>query len=211
MKGLIISSGTINDYSLLEKLIDENDYIVCADGGLDHLIKIDQIPNIILGDLDSISLFGIKYIEDKAIQVEKYPSIKDNTDSELAIMYLIEKGIKKITLIGGSGTRLDHTIANIFLMKRFNKEDIELKIVDDNNIVNYVDDTFEIKRRQGWFISIIPLNFDGICVSLTGFRYPLYHKYIEFSSTLGVSNEVIDEIGKIEIHKGEALVFESLD
>ena len=211
MKGLIISSGTINDYSLLESLIDENDYIVCADGGLDHLIKIDQIPNLILGDLDSISPLGIKYIEDNSIEVEKFPSIKDNTDSELAIIYLVEKDIKEITLIGGSGTRLDHTIANIFLMKRFNKEGIEFKIVDDNNIVNYVDDSIKIKKRKGVFISIIPLNFDGISVSLTGFKYPLNHKYIEFSSTLGVSNEVLEDFGIIKIHKGEALVFESLD
>ena len=96
-------------------------------------------------------------------------------------------------------------------MKRFNKEGIEFKIVDDNNIVNYVDDSIKIKKRKGVFISIIPLNFDGISVSLTGFKYPLNHKYIEFSSTLGVSNEVLEDFGIIKIHKGEALVFESLD
>ena len=211
MKGLIISSGKINDYTLLEDLIEENDYIVCADGGLNHLMNINKVPHVILGDLDSVSDLGIKYIKDNNIKVEKYPSIKDNTDSELAIIYLINKGIDDMILIGGTGTRLDHTLANLFLLKRFNKNGKHLKVIDDNNIVTYVVDTIEIERKQGWFISIIPINYEGIIVSLTGFKYPLDNKYIEFSSTLGISNEIIEDIGIIEIHKGEALVFESLD
>ena len=200
MKGLIISSGKINDYTLLEDLIEENDYIVCADGGLNHLMNINKAPHVILGDLDSVSDLGIKYIKDNNIKVEKYPSIKDNTDSELAIIYLINKGIDDMILIGGTGTRLDHTLANLFLLKRFNKNGKHLKVIDDNNIVTYVVDTIEIA-----------INYEGIIVSLTGFKYPLDNKYIEFSSTLGISNEIIEDIGIIEIHKGEALVFESLD
>ena len=211
MKGLIISSGKINDYSLLEKLICENDYIVCADGGLDHIMQIDKIPNIILGDLDSISDLGIEYLNKNNIEVEKFSAIKDNTDTELAIMHLINKGINDISLIGGTGTRLDHTVANIFLLKRFNEDGTKLKIVDDNNIIHFVIDSITISRKENRFISVIPLNHEGIIVSLIGFKYPLKDKYIEFSSTLGVSNEIIKDKGIIKIEKGEALVFESLD
>ena len=210
-KGLIISSGKINDYTLLDNLINKNDHIVCADGGIDHIIKIDRIPNIVLGDLDSISDLGIKYIEDKKIKINKFPTIKDNTDTELAINYLNNIGVDEITLIGGTGTRLDHTIANILLMKRFNQNHKVLRIIDDNNIIHYVVDDIKIKRMDERFISIIPLNYEGITVSLSGFKYPLDHKFIEFSSTLGISNEIKDEIGIITIHEGEALVFESLD
>ncbi|NLY47145.1 MAG: thiamine diphosphokinase [Tissierella sp.] len=211
MKGLIISSGKINDYSLLEKLICENDYIVCADGGLDHIMQVDKIPNIILGDLDSISDLGVKYIKEKNIEIEKFPSIKDNTDTELAIIHLINKGMDHITLIGGTGTRLDHTVANIFLLKKFNKDGVFFRIVDDNNVINYVTDAIRIEKKENRFISIIPLNSEGIVVSLIGFKYPLKDKHIKFSSTLGVSNEIIHDYGTVMIYKGEALVFESLD
>lgn len=210
-KGLIISSGRINDYNLLEDLIKENDYIVCADGGIDHIIKIDRIPDIVIGDLDSISEFGIKYINDKQIKVSKFPSIKDNTDTELAIMHLYNMGLNDITLIGGTGTRLDHTLANVLLLRKFNYDDRVLRVIDDNNTINYVVNTIRIKRKKNRFISVIPINFEGITVSLSGFKYPLDHKYIEFSSTLGISNEIIDDVGIITIHEGEALVFESLD
>lgn len=211
MKGLIVSSGKIESYSLLENLIYENDYTVCADGGLDHLMSIDKIPNLVLGDFDSISNAGINYIKENKIKVEKYPSIKNNTDSELAIMYLINGGIDDITIIGGTGTRLDHTLSNILLLRRFNNNGRSLKIVDDNNIVNYVTDSIDIKRRIGWYVSIIPLNCKGVIVSLLGFRYPLNYKHLEFTSTLGVSNEIIGQVGRIKIHKGEVLVIESTD
>ena len=211
MKGLIISSGNINDYILLNDLIDENDYIVCADGGLDHIMRIDKIPDLLLGDFDSISDLGIKYIEDNNINIERYPSIKDNTDTELAIKTLIDKGIDNISLIGGSGTRLDHTLANLFLLKKFNKDGVSLRMIDDNNIVNYLVDSIEIKKSEGRFISIIPLNYDGIIVSLTGFKYKLNQKHIEYASTLGVSNEIIEDVGIVKLDKGEALDFESLD
>lgn len=211
MKGLIISSGTIKDYSLLNTLIDENNYIVCADGGLDHLILIDKIPNLVLGDFDSISNLGIYYIENHKIKIEKYPSIKDNTDSELAILHLINKGVDDITLIGGTGTRLDHTISNLFLLKKFSKDSRSIRIIDDHNIVNYVVDSIEIKRKIGSYVSIIPLNHQGIIVSLTGFRYPLEYRHMEFASTMGISNEIIGQVGIINIHRGEALVIESLD
>lgn len=210
-KGLVISSGEINDYTLLKKLIDENDYIVCADGGIDHIMKIEKIPNIVLGDLDSISDSGIQYIKDKNIKIKKFPAIKDNTDSELAIMYLFDLGMEELTLIGGSGTRLDHTLANVFLMKKFNKDNKFLRIVDDNNIINYVLDEIKINRLHNRFVSIIPLSPEGIIVSLNGFKYPLKNQYIEFSSTLAISNEIIHDNAYVTIHKGEALVFESMD
>lgn len=211
MKGLIISSGSIKDYKLLEDLVDESDYIVCADGGLDHIIRIDKIANVLLGDLDSISDLGLEFIREKNLKVVKFPCIKDYTDTELAIKHLLDMGIDDITLIGGTGTRLDHVLANIFLLRKFNRDGKKFRIIDANNIINYVIGSMEIKGSPGKFVSVIPLNDEGALVSLIGFEYPLDHRHIEFASTLGVSNRVVDEVGLVRIHKGEALVFESLD
>lgn len=211
MKGLIISSGRINDYSILKSLIAENDYILCADGGLDHIMKLGKIPHLLLGDFDSISREGVAYIRENNVRVERFPSIKDNTDTELAIIYLIERGFTDITLTGGTGSRLDHTMANLFLLRRFNRDGVRLTIVDDNNMVNLVVDKFRVKKSEKQFVSIIPINDEGIIVSLKGFKYPLEDEYIEFGFTLGVSNEVVDSYGFIELKKGEALVFQSFD
>lgn len=210
MRGLVISSGKIEDLKLLKALVDKNDFILCADGGIDHIKKIDKIPDLAIGDFDSISKEGLDFINSNNIKVEKFPKMKDMTDTELAIDNLIERGFKDITITGVTGSRIDHTMANILLLKRLKKEGINAKIVDDNNIIYFVDDFLRLKKTPN-YISIIPINYEGVSISLKEFLYPLDKKYIPFGSTLGISNEIKGEFGTIELHKGEVLVFESRD
>lgn len=211
MKGLIISSGTITDYDMLKVVVKESDFIICADGGMDHIIKINELPDLVLGDLDSISQNGLRYIEEKNILIQKFPSIKDATDTGLALEYLIENGFKDITLMGVTGTRQDHTMANIFLLNHLHEKGIKGKIVDDNNTIYLVDKYLELEYIEDSFISIIPITEEGIEVSLIGFFYNLDNINIKFGSTHGVSNKIVEEKGIIKIHKGKALVFISKD
>lgn len=211
MKGLIISSGNVKDLKLLNRIVLKHDYIVCADGGLDHLIKIDQVPNIVVGDFDSISDKGLKFIRDNKIKIERFPTMKDQTDTEIALSHLLDRKVDEITLMGVTGSRLDHTMANIFLLKRLNMKGIVGRIIDDNNIVYFTNSRFRIENREGYNVSVIPINDDGIIVSLVGFLYPLNKKFIKFGSTLGISNKIVESYGNIIIHSGEALVVESID
>ncbi|MEW8972774.1 MAG: thiamine diphosphokinase [Tissierellaceae bacterium] len=211
MKGLIISSGYIKEHNLLKKMVFEHDYIVCADGGVDHLMNIGEIPNAVIGDLDSISDKGLKFIQDNDVEVLKFPVMKDKTDTELAILHILDKGIDRLTLMGVTGSRLDHTMANILLLKKLHEKGIDARIVDDNNIIYIANERMEVEKREDYNISIIPINDDGIVVSLIGFLYPLNKKYIEFASTLGISNCIVEDFGTILIHRGKALVIESID
>lgn len=211
MKGLIISSGTITNYNRLESVVKESDFIICADGGMDHIMKVNLLPDLVLGDLDSISENALKYIEEKNIPVQKFPSIKDTTDTGLAVDYLIEKGLEEIILMGVTGTRQDHTIANIFILNELHEKGIKGKIIDDNNIIYLIDNYLELEYVENSFISVIPITEDGIEVSLSGFFYNLDKEKIKFGSTCGVSNKIIDENGVVRIHKGKALVFISED
>lgn len=211
MKALIIASGRIDDYDLLNSLVQENSFILCADGGLNHLMKIGLIPNLVLGDLDSISDDGIEYIKSKNIKVEKYPTMKDETDTHLAVNYLISKNYKEITIIGGIGTRMDHTLANIFLLRKLNKIGIKGCIINGNNIIHLIDNSIKLLRKDNYYTSIIPISQDGIQVSVSGFLYPLMNEHIEFGSTRGISNILTSSFGNIILLKGEALIIESMD
>lgn len=211
MKGLIVSSGTIKDYSKLESIIEEVDFIICADGGLNHLAEINRKPNLVIGDLDSISKFALEYIKSNNITVEKYSSIKDATDTVLAMEYLIDKGYKEIILMGVTGTRQDHTMANILLLNILNNKGIKGKIVDDNNTIYLIDDYLKLEYLDDSYISIIPITEQGIIITLNGFFYNLDRELIGFGSTHGVSNKIIEDLGTIKIHRGRALVFVSKD
>lgn len=211
MKGLLISNGDIIDYNILKDLINKHDYIVCADGGINHLIHINKIPNVLIGDLDSINKRGLEFVEKHNINTVKYPSMKDKTDTELSISYMINHDIKDITLIGVTGTRMDHTISNILLLKELNERKIKSRIIDNHNIIYFVNKFIKIRKRKDVNISIIPLSTNGITVYLKGFLYSLKNENIKFGSTLGISNKIIDKYGIIEIKKGNALIIESKD
>ena len=211
MKGLIVSSGAIKDYELLKKTVAENDYIVCADGGVNHLLKIGKMPDVVIGDLDSIGQEELNLIEKEDIKIEKFSTMKDETDTELCIDYILKKGFKEITLMGVTGTRLDHTLANIYLLKKIDSLQARGSIVDEHNIIHYVKESILLDRREGVFISIIPIDSDGVVVSLDGFLYPLKNEYIDWTSTRGISNKIIEEAGYIQICQGSALVIESKD
>ncbi len=211
MKGLIISGGNISDYKLLEELSLNMDFILCADGGIRHAIAIGRNPNAVIGDLDSTRDEDLEYINKNSIPVIKYPVEKDETDTELAIDYLIKNGLKDITLTGVTGSRMDHSLANIFLLERLMKNGIVGRIVDKNNSIYMTDKGLSISRKEGHYLSILPVNSDGVTLSLKGFYYPLVGEKIHFGSTLGISNKIIDDIGIVEIHSGLALIIESID
>lgn len=73
------------------------------------------------------------------------------------------------------------------------------------------DKGLSLFRKDGYYVSILPINNDGLTLSLKGFYYPLVYEKVQFGSTLAISNKIIDDIGIIEIHSGLALIIESID
>lgn len=210
MKGLILSGGNIGNFEYLKGLIPDMDFVLCADGGIRHAISLEIIPNAVIGDLDSVSNEDLRYIDKNSIPVFKYPVDKDKTDTELAIDRLIEMGVKDITITGATGTRMDHTLANIFLLNKLRLDGIEGRIIDEHNIIHMLDGWLSLVKKD-YNISILPLTNDGILVSLKGFYYPLENERIRFGSTLGISNKIIEDLGTIHIMEGMALIIESID
>ena len=186
------------------------DFVLAADGGTNHCIRAGILPDLIIGDLDSIDLEVLDKIKKLKIDILKYPSKKNATDTEICLDYLIENKYKEIILLGSLGRRIDHTLANIFLLEYLLEKNIAGRLVDDKNTIYLVEDkkTFKNDRK---YISVIPLSDEGIEVSLEGLEYPLDHKLINRGSSLGVSNEFKDSFGIVNIHKGRALVILSED
>lgn len=211
MKGLVLSGGSISDYNILKNHLTDKDFVICADGGVRHAIAFGIVPNLVVGDFDSIDSDSLEFIKAKNIQIISFPVEKDETDTEIAVNYLIDKGFNEITMIGVSGSRLDHTFGSIMLLDRLLRNGIKGLIADSNNTVYMSEDYLRLERKEGYYISIIPLGFNGIRVTLGGFYYPLENAHIEYGSTLGISNRIIDDYGEIKILEGKALVFHSKD
>ncbi len=209
MAALIIGSGSDVDKSCIENI--DIDYVICADGGLEKVKKLELRPNLIVGDFDSVDPSVLKDYKNLNIETIKFPEEKDSTDMELAIDHAVKNGFKDIILAGASGTRLDHTLANMILIEKYHKKDINIKMIDNNNLIQMVTNNMTIPFRKNYYVSIIPLSEKIEGLTLEGFKYPLNNISVEFGSTLCLSNEISEDIGVIKLNKGNAFVFISRD
>lgn len=209
MKGLIISGGNrVRRETLFENIEDR--FIVVADGGIKNLVGTDIIPDEVLGDFDSIDEEGKSFIEKNNIKIEKYPSRKDFTDTELCLEVLLKKGADDIIILGATGTRLDHMFSSMFLLERLKKESVAGKFIDDYNEVSFIsNETVEVKKNKYKYLSIVPVSKE-VCLTLKGTEYEVENLKFNRFTTIAVSNEVKDEVAKIEI-EGEGFLILSRD
>ena len=209
MKAIIIASGKAVNKDIFNELYFDNDFIICADGGLNYLDNLNIIPNLIVGDFDSVdeSLL-VKYQNIKTIRFSKD---KDYTDTELAIEEAIKSGYREIIIFGATGTRLDHTMANMMLIEKYLKENVEIKIIDNNNIVQILDKNIIINKKTGYYLSIVPITECIEGITLNGLKYPLDNVNVQRGSTLCISNEIVDDKAIIQLSKGIGLLFLSRD
>jgi len=139
--------------------------------------------------------------------------VKDDTDTEFAIREAIRRGATEITLLGATGTRLDHVLANIYLLGIGLELQVDIQIVDAHNRIRMIDRCLELEKSKqfGSYVSVLPVKADAKGVTLEGMKYPLEHADISCFSSLGVSNEIVADVAKIQVEQGFLLVIESRD
>lgn len=215
MRYVIISGGHIEDVFALNYL-KENKYdkLVAADSGMDFLYRNNIVPDMIAGDFDSVLSDSLAYYKElNEVQVIQLNPIKDDTDTEFVIREAIRRGAKEITVLGATGTRLDHVLANVNLLGIGLEENVPIELVDKHNRIRMIGDSIEINKDKqfGSFVSILPVKGDAKGVTLEGVKYPLENADVASFSSLGVSNEIVDEKAKISVKQGVLLVIESRD
>lgn len=204
MRAVIFAGGEVTDYRHAEGLLKPNDMLVAADSGLEHLIKLGIEPDIMIGDMDSVRS------EIVGGEIIKLPVMKDETDTEAAIRVSIERGAGEILLLGAMGTRKDHSIANVLLLKRLKDLGIKASVVDDKNEIYFLSDEVVISGNDGDLVSILPLSdLEGI--STEGLFYSLDNDTLYMGTSRGVSNVMTDNKCRITVKKGNALVIKSRD
>lgn len=196
MRAVIIAGGDIKNYDYIKSKIYDGDFIICADGGYNHAIKMGITPNILIGDFDSAKDF--ENVSDRI----QYPTRKDYTDGELAVNYAVEHGYKDIVLIAMTGDRADHTIADILLLAKC-KNGV---LIDDNNEIYLVRNNIEINGKKGQTLSIIPINGNAEGVTTEGLEYPLNNETLYFADTRGISNVMTENKCAISVKNGMALI-----
>lgn len=160
-----------------------------------------------IGDFDSVEESDLAYIKEYSDTLLQLNPIKDDTDSEAAVMYAIEKGYQKIHLYGGLGGRLDHAMINLRLVSRF-PETVYLH--DQNNFIySLAEGVHSIDKREYTYISFF--TEDKATISLEGLKYPLDKQQLTNKDTYTTSNEILEDRGIVTVHAGKVTVIQSKD
>lgn len=205
----IIGSGNVDENYLKE--FDKGHYIISVDRASVDLIDKGIIPDISIGDFDSVSESELEIIEKNVKKIIRYHPEKDETDLELAIIYSIRLLPNEVIIRGATGKRLDHELANIYLLKRYLDKHINAHIIDPNNKITLIDKKTIINKDKRYkYLSLIPYTEKAI-VSISGCKYNVSRKALLKESSRGVSNEIIDSTAKIEVHEGVLIIIQSKD
>ena len=160
-----------------------------------------------IGDFDSVEESDLAYIKEYSDTLIQLNPIKDDTDSEAAVMYAIENGYQKIHLYGGLGGRLDHAMINLRLVSRF-PETVYLH--DQNNFIfSLGEGVHSIGKRDYTYISFFTEN--EATISLEGLKYPLDKQQLTNKDTYTTSNEILEDRGIVTVHAGKVTVIQSKD
>ena len=186
--------------------------LIAADGGADYALAAGLVPDVLIGDLDSISGESLSKCKQGHTLIKKYPREKDETDLELALIYAhsyLEKNgtpIDEILLYAASGKRLDHLLGNIALMSGYALQKRRIRMIcKDYQAWVLTQGKEQIAGKKGQQVSLIPLT-DKARISSKGLYYELSDLTLSASSARGISNVFLGQTAEIEVHEGKALV-----
>jgi thiamine pyrophosphokinase len=211
---LIITGGKIED-SLLSDLVSQRQYkmIIAADHGLEAADRLNIPLDFIVGDFDSVPETVLKKYRESSTPIETFPTEKDKTDTQIAIELALMHSPTSVDIIGATGSRLDHVLANIHLLMLPMQLKIKACMIDSNNKIYLQDHSFTIRKEEqyGDYVSLLPYTEKVSGLTLTGFKYPLNQITYASGSSLGISNEIKEDEAQVELSEGILVIIESKD
>ena len=214
-KGIIISGGTIDDAFALNMIEEiQPDVIIGVDSGLNFLYRNQVMPTHIVGDFDSVDEEVIGYYKTHtSIPIQEFNPVKDATDTEIAMRLAIELEVEKLWLLGATGSRLDHVLANVHILQIALSHGVKAWIVDTHNRISLWENEVRLskKNRFGHYFSLFPFDDEVEDLSIDGAKYPLAHYRMAFEGSRCVSNEFEKDSVTITFPNSRILLMETRD
>ena len=198
-KALILANGDAPKIKQI-RFLKKKGYkkLVCADGGANSARKLNIIPDVIIGDLDSISDETNTYYSGKSIIIKL--KRQNDTDVEKAIKYLVKNKYEEVILLGATGDRLDHTICNLGIVLKF-YDQINISILHEKSLLRAYDKDVELDTIKNEIISIYGFN-EKTKITSRGLKYPLKNVALPFGKKESTSNVAKGKKVKLKMSNG---------
>lgn len=201
---VLFLNGNKPNIKIINKFLSKKSLIVSADGASNYLKHMKVTPDVIIGDLDSITPKNLKYYTKKKVKIVKLEE-QETTDFEKSLNYIISLKIKKISVFGAISKRYDHTLNNLSVLKRYYKNNA-ITLYDNKYESFYCSKSISFKYKKNKIVSFLGIPYaTGIVTE--GLKYPLKNETLYFGIREGTLNKSIADTVKIKFKKGDLLLF----
>ena len=213
MNAFIYTGGEC-DYTNIAEKPAADDLVIAADSGWRHATALRVKPSVLLGDFDSLD--GGNGIPDDVpddVEILTVPAEKDFTDTQMAVDEARKRGAKHITIIGGLGGRLDHTLSCLAILEDLWEKGDRLAVIDSGySRVRFLSSDSTLIPRSGYkYLSLLAVDPVVKGVEIDGVKYPLKGAKLNRTYQFAVSNEITGNCAFIAVKKGRLLIVESRD
>ncbi len=208
MNAWILTGGEIFPEYIHERPAAD-DLCIAADAGWKNAERLGIRPSILLGDFDSL---GAVPPHGEELEVLTVPAEKDMTDTQLAVEVALRRGARELTIVGGLGGRLDHTLSNLAILEDLAGRGVRAVITSGHDRVRRLhNDSLLLARTDYPYLSLLACEEKVRGVSIEGVKYPLKNATLHRSFQYAVSNEIDGNCCLISVRRGTLLVVESRD
>ncbi len=200
---LIIAGGHPVKRALMARLTSPA-WIVAADSGLDQAFRLGLSPDLVVGDMDSVTPEALERAVAAGIDIDRHPVAKDATDLELAIDAAATAGFERATIIGGTGGRMAHTLANAMLLLKERSIALDWKTSRATITAIRSAESRSFRYEDGSLLSVLAIGGPAECDS-TGLRWKLDDGLLVAGSTRGISNEIVAAVATVSVASGQVL------
>jgi len=214
MRALVFANGELNDGPAVQAALDGADdaLIIAADGGARLARACGVTPALVIGDLDSVPPDTLARLEAQGAQVERVPAEKDETDLELALLEAARRGADAITLIGAAGGRLDHMLANFYLLAMPDLRGLNVRAVSGSQALWLAwPGEHVLHGAPGDLISLIPVTPEASDIVTEGLEYPLRGETLHVGAARGVSNVMLGASARFTLGGGLLFVVHTME
>ena len=174
-----------------------NRFVIAADSGLDHAIEAGILPDLVVGDLDSVSAAGVAWARERRVPIEVYPTDKDLTDTQIALGAALSRQFLHLLLVSGGGDRIDHSISAITALGHPSLgqcKSVSALWGRSRIHVLHAPGYWEFGLPPDTTFSLLALHGGCDRVTLSGATWPLRDATIDPGSSLGVSNVAVEQL-----------------
>ncbi|MBC8100421.1 MAG: thiamine diphosphokinase [Armatimonadetes bacterium] len=206
---LIFANGDINDGAMVQQALAHahQPQVIAADGGARAALYFGYLPDLVIGDLDSLSAVEVSSLAAQGVTIQRHPAEKDETDLELALKVAVQQGATWLRIIGAVGDRADQTLANFYLLALPELAGRDVAFVAGKQAIRLLRaGEHQLSGAIGDTLSLLPLGGAVHGVRTDGLRYPLHDETLAFGPARGVSNVMQRDQVTVQLREGVLLV-----